>query len=284
MPAFALHQPVPPSPPDWLVHAALVDAPHLIGMPWQSLQGGRVNRVWRVGDRVVKLYDPAGDSPLFPNNPVAEAVSLHHLAGTRIAPQWLAQGLGWIAYRHIDGAAWAGNVRVVAQLLWRLQTLSAPALLPAGWRRLPGGSHALTRQTRAILAQCRSSLPAPPPVSVEPSTQTCVIHGDLVPGNIIISAADPVLIDWQCPAIGDPVEDMAHFLSPAMQFLYRGAVLTPDETATFLAACEPVMSSRYLAMAPLFHWRMAAHCMWKAERGEADYRDAMRLELAALRP
>ncbi len=284
MPASPLHQPATPLPPDWLVAAVVADAPHLTGTQWQSLRGGRVNRSWRVADCVVKLYDPAGHSPLFPNNPGAEAASLHHLTGSGVAPEWLGQGQGWIAYRHVEGAAWVRDVQVVAHLLHRLQTLPVPAVLPPGWRSLQGGSTAIIAQTRAILAQCSAALPEPPATDVGPSSQAFIIHGDLVPGNIIMSATGPVLIDWQCPAIGDPVEDMAHFLSPAMQFLYRGTVLTQRETTSFLAAYEPALADRYKALAPLFHWRMAAHCLWKAERGDDDYRAAMHLELAALQP
>ena len=33
------------------------------------------------------------------------------------------------------------------------------------------------------------------------------------------------LIDWQCPALGDPAEDIACFLSPAMQVIYGAGPL-----------------------------------------------------------
>ena len=104
-----------------------------------------------------------------------------------------------------------------------------------------------------------------------------------MPGNIITGPQGITLIDWQCPALGDPAEDLAAFLSPAMQWLYRGQTLTPDQEQVFLSAYpNPETTARYRALKPLFHWRMAAHCLWKSERGAQDYATALRLELQAL--
>jgi thiamine kinase-like enzyme len=108
-----------------------------------------------------------------------------------------------------------------------------------------------------------------------------VIHGDAVPGNILMSNQGVVLIDWQCPALGDPCEDIAAWLSPAMQWLYAGKPLTNAQADTFLNAFPSETAARYRTLAPLFHWRMAAHCQWKAQRGAADYHKALQLELAA---
>ena len=67
------------------------------------------------------------------------------------------------------------------------------------------------------------------------------------------------------------------FLSPAMQSLYRGNVLTRDEEAQFAAAYpDHRVVARYYALKPWFHWRMAAYCCWRGDL------DAMRLEMAAL--
>ena len=59
---------------------------------------------------------------------------------------------------------------------------------------------------------------------VAPVGHPCLIHGDTVPNNFIQSVDALVLIDWQCPALGDPVLDLAIFLSPAMQQIARGRV------------------------------------------------------------
>ena len=96
----------------------------------------------------------------------------------------------------------------------------------------------------------------------------------MVPGGL-------TLIDWQCPASGDPTEDIATFLSPAMQRLYRGTILSEAEREAFLAAYpDPAIVARYRALKSVYRWRMAAHCLWKAERGASDYAGALRLEFA----
>ena len=77
-----------------------------------------------------------------------------------------------------------------------------------------------------------------------------------------------------------PPEDLAAFLSPAMHWLYTGSCLTADQSATFLAGYpDAITRARYAALAPVLHWRIAAHCAWKARRGDADYAQALRLEL-----
>lgn len=104
-----------------------------------------------------------------------------------------------------------------------------------------------------------------------------------MPGNLLLNDDAVVLIDWQCPAIGDPAEDIAIFLSPAMQYVYRGKPLTDDEEAAFLAAYrDRAITRRYRALKPWFHWRMAAYCLWRARNGSPDYAPAFRLEAAAL--
>jgi aminoglycoside phosphotransferase (APT) family kinase protein len=59
------------------------------------------------------------------------------------------------------------------------------------------------------------------------------------------------LIDWQCPAVGDPCEDIAIFLSPAMQLAYRGTVLSRAEEQVFLTAYSDASTlKRYANIAP----------------------------------
>ena len=259
-----------------LMTAAMAALPTLRGAVWQPLSGGRTNHLWRVGDLVVKAYDPTAGTPLFPNDPAAEARALALLGPSGLAPHLAAAGDGWIAYAHVDGAPWRNDPAPVATALHRLHRQPG-----AGFRDLASGSAAILRQGHAIAGDCRATLPPPPPdPGLRPIGQSCLIHGDAVPGNIIVASGGVTLIDWQCPARGDPCEDLATFLSPAMQWLYRGAILTAAEAERFLAAYpDSALTARYSVLAPLFRWRMAAHCQWKAERGAADYATALKLEL-----
>ena len=94
-----------------------------------------------------------------------------------------------------------------------------------------------------------------------------LVHRDAGPGNLIDNGTDLMLIDWQCPGAGDPVEDLAAFLSPAFQILYGRAPLTADEEEAFLDAYPtPLVVRRLRRMRSSYDWRMAAYCGWRAER------------------
>lgn len=264
-------------PPEALIASVLARFPGIAQADWALLAGGRVNRLWRVGPLVIKAYDAAGGSPLFPNDPDAEARALTLAAPLGLAPPLAAQGSGWIAYHHASGTPWRADPALAARLLARVHGV---AVRTRTFRRPPIGPGAVAAQARLIAEACRGALPPLPLPPALPLPARAFLHGDAVAGNLIVSGEEGVLIDWQCPALGDPVDDLATFLSPAMQMLYRGAPLTGEESRAFLAAYpDPATVARYHAMAPLLHWRIAAHCLWRAERGAQGYRQALELEL-----
>lgn len=248
-----------------------------VGRDWQELHGGRVNRCWRVGGLVVKLFDPAGHSPLFPNDPAAEALMLRHLAGMDLAPTFRAAGDGWIAYDHVEGSIWreGADPAPVAAALSRLWDCAAPE----GVRCLASGSAALCDQIASL--SDKGERPAGPCAEVPP-VRPRLIHGDAVPGNIISGPSGVRLIDWQCPAIGDPTDDVSAFLSPAMRWIYGGTAPEPDLERQFLACIPQDIAGRYQSLKPLFHLRMMRHCRWRLRQGHADYGPALDLERAAL--
>ncbi|MGO4906732.1 phosphotransferase family protein [Pseudorhodobacter sp. W20_MBD10_FR17] len=268
-----LHSPTPN-----LRDAVIQAVPSLDG-PWHKLEGGRVNLLWRANDMVIKQYQHGGASPLFPNDPQAEANALTYLAPFDAAPKLVALGSGWLVYHYCHGAAWQFGPEYPAHTLARLHQIPVPQGI---FRAAPSGSAQLLAQAKAIAALCAARLP---PAPLDPDLApgpVCLIHGDAVPGNFILDQGRTTLIDWQCPAIGDPAEDIATFLSPAMQWLYRGAPLTAQETKSFRDATPAKNLARYDRLAMIYHWRMAAHCLWKAEHDAPDYAQALQLELAAL--
>jgi thiamine kinase-like enzyme len=117
-----------------------------------------------------------------------------------------------------------------------------------------------------------------------------LVHTDCGPGNLVRSRHGLVLIDWQCPGEGDPVEDLACFLSPAMMILYTAAPHKPAARSAFLAAYgDEAVVDRYLRDGPAWHYRIGAYCAWRAHRLSrrqpdvaARYRDALAAELALL--
>lgn len=266
--------PPPPDLPPAAAHALAGLLPACASADWHSLPGGRSNRVWRVGDLVVKCHDPATATPLFPNDAGIESQSLRLFAPRGLSPRLRAAGEGWIIYDHIPGQIGPGDPAAVAAMLHRLHGLSLP---DAPFRLLPNGSAALLSHARGFAPP---GLPPPPADPQIPPVTPCPVHADAVPGNILTTPAGPLLIDWQCPGMGDPVEDLATLLSPAMMWLYTGGK-APDGWAEALLKSYPdrATADRSRALLPLYRWRIAAHCALRAARGDAAYATALRMEL-----
>jgi len=262
---------------------------------WHALAGGRTNSLWRVtGDRhdlVVKLFRPEAQTPLFCNDPDAEVRALEALQGIGIAPEYVANGITEVGpslvYAHVEGRSWQppDDIAPVARSLARLHATPVPDELDSA----PGHAADLRQQARDMLAQIGAAGDAvlalePIPRDDSALTGKAFLHGDPTAGNALVSGRTITFIDWQCPVRGDPVLDLAVFLSPAMQWVSGNRPLTTAEEGAFLAAYgDEGIAARYRALAPLFHWRMAAYCLWRAARGDAGYSEAATLEVVRLR-
>lgn len=261
--------PSPETPETALVRLGAAD------QPWQPLPGGRSNRLWHVGRFVVKRYDAAAASPLFPNDPHAEALALSLFAPLKIAPTLRAAGEDWVIYEHREGSTWplSAEPASIARLLYRLHSAPIP---PQHFRTLPNGSSAILHHARTFGADC----PIPPPPDPQiPPVPPRPVHADPVLGNILSTAEGPLLIDWQCPGMGDPAEDLATLLSPAMMWLYTGQTAPPGWDEALLSAYpDHRVANRTRTLLPVYRWRIMAHCAWKAARGSADYAKALQIE------
>jgi thiamine kinase-like enzyme len=109
-----------------------------------------------------------------------------------------------------------------------------------------------------------------------------LLHTDVVPGNLILGEKGLRLIDWQCPAIGDPIVDIMMFLSPGMHQIYGSGKLSMKEHEAFLMSLNCKLRNRYNIIGPLYHWRLAAYCFWKAEQGFIEYENAALAEIDLL--
>ena len=84
-----------------------------------------------------------------------------------------------------------------------------------------------------------------------------------------------VLIDWQCCAIGDPSEDIACALSPAMHHLYGEGTLDLSTRRNFIKFYgNKEIAQRYHLLGHLYHARIAAYCLWRVRHGDQDYEAA----------
>ena len=259
---------------------------------WSPLTGGRTNQIWRVGDGpnaiVCKLFSSVRGTDLFPNSPEDEALALQALTKSRIAPVYIGalsiSAGNCLLYRFVKGEPAGTNVASVATVLKELHAFPPPA----GLRKINGGSGEILRQGDEILAKCvgahkRLLMALRPPTINTNAARPVFLHGDPVPQNIVLASHGAVLVDWQCPALGDPCEDLSTFLSPAMQTLYGNGPLSTKQRQEFLTAYNMPETTHRLGQLQLhFNWRMAAHCLWKTENGEADYEQGLALELAEL--
>ena len=259
---------------------------------WHDLPGGKRNRSWYVpapvGAVVVKVFRPDQSSAAFPNSAPAEAAALKALRGQKIAPDPVASDLDtdppMVVYRHIAGATGWPDPQAFGSLLRRLHAMPPPP----GLRPAPGASEGLRAEIHAMLrgvadqdlSRIGALMPCQP---VAPWPRQVFLHGDPVPGNVIGSDAGPRLIDWQCPAAGDPVHDLAIHLSPGMAQAYGFPL--PDASyrdALLNAYADPEITQRYRRLEPFYAGWLAAYCSLRAREGEPGYAAAADLELARL--
>ncbi len=240
----------------------------------KPLAGGYLNAVFRVRgdgvDWVVKRFAVDLPPSLFPNLPEAEHLALQRLSPLRAAPHPIAFFSGdapVLVYEFFAGEEWNGDLAAVAALLQRIRRADI-----SGFRNVPMQPRDILDQAEIFAAHCSAEFQSrlratrPAPVAV-PDVARGVIHTDLGPGNLIAGAQGLVAIDWQCPAAGDPVEDLAAFLSPAFQILYGRAPLgAAEERELLIQYGDDEAVARLGILRRFFDWRMAAYCAMRSEQ------------------
>ena len=254
------------------------------------LTGGYWNETLRVRgggvDWVVKAYRSSAGQTLFPNLPEAEARALEALAGRAVAPAPVgffpasdavgdddSRGRVGVTVSH-PGAPGGGGGAAVAGLLRRQHGIAAD-----GFRTLAMAPAAILEQgdrllalagTDALAGAARARRPAM--VDGPPPRARALVHTDAGPGNLIDGPAGLRLIDWQCPGLGDPAEDLWSFASPGFQILSERAPLDRAERAAFLAAYDDAeVAGRLRYLEPYLAYRMIGYCCQR--RGQLSGRD-----------
>jgi thiamine kinase-like enzyme len=256
---------------------------------WHTQTGGRTNKVWRlVGeeDLICKLYIETAANPLFNNTPHAEYRCLLWLVGSDIAPtpyKFLKTPFGEVLlYNYIKGETWSCDVGTVSELLTRVHKHK----YPSGLRVLSNIPTDIKQTGFEIINKLncyhKNKLKKIcPDVSIS-DIEPVLLHTDVVPGNLILGGEGLRLIDWQCPAIGDPIVDIVMFLSPGMHEIYGSGKLSMKDHETFLKNLSNQLRNRYNTIGSLYHWRLAAYCFWKAEQGFKEYENAALAEIDLL--
>jgi thiamine kinase len=242
-----------------------------------ALTGGYLNQVFRLRgggiDWVVKRFLPETELALFPNLPEPEhrAMSMANQLG--LAPKPVAfidrTDLTVLVYDYVEGEMWSDGVADVAEMLKRLRAAD-----PSSFRSVPMTPEGILVEGEAFLPKIarerrqRIEAARPKPVAIDP-VKPVLLHTDIGPGNIIVEQGTGrlVVIDWQCPAAGDPVQDAVAFLSPGFQILYSRLPLTRQQEADFFTAYDDAaFKSRYDVMLPFYDWRMAGYCAMRIDK------------------
>ena len=248
---------------------------------WTTLPGGRTNRLvlgaFADGKRVFKFFNESRSNPLFPNAIDDEQNALEALAGTGLAPTPRGRvntDFGaCIVYDFVDGAVPEQTSIDTIKALSRLHAQKPGK----GMRQIFGDPADIVKQGLSFIAddhsdraaKLRNSVPEVP--KLKPAS-VCFLHADPTPANSIMTPQGITFVDWQCPATGDPVHDLAIALSPAMHVVDGAEPLQPTQIERFLDAYgDAGVTQRYRALSPLYHWRMACYCQWKAQAGAAEF-------------
>jgi hypothetical protein len=253
-------------------------------------QGGHTSQVWKLTPRsgpelFAKASFPRRGTPLFPNLPSQEWQAMLHLGGSGVAPFPVGK---------IDLPD--GGALLVSQAAPRGKDLSASALADL-LARIHGTApwFGLKRQdttARAIIAHGEDMLGRDKIpkwlLRLKPRITACdpaplrLIHRDLVPANVAVATdGHAVALDWQCPALGDPCEDLAHATSPAMQSLTETHPMLGIEDVVE-AYPDATIRARFYRVEAAYRWRMACYCLWQVRNGNTLYQAALELECAAL--
>jgi len=260
------------------------------------LTGGFWNQVYRlqVGEKlmVIKQFFKGVANPMFPVMPDTEAAALSYLQGSTCAPEPIAYlpqtpAGDILLYSYVAGLPWQLDpqnaekcTKDVAELLARVHRMPIDVNAKNSFRLLPQSPQELFAHSLTMLSECDETLLGPlehlkQTLADCPRTVPCapaLVHTDCGPGNIIVGDAGPCLIDWQCPGLGDPLQDVFTFTSPAMQILYHCEPLADGVIQHFFqsyfqaqSASSDVdaMKGRLPLVQVYHHFRFAAYCAYR---------------------
>lgn len=234
---------------------------------------------------------------MYPNLADHEATALAVLGPRGLAPQLVRQEPAVLTYRFVPGTMWRSGVADVASLLRAIHAGPTPRglrhLCASAEQARAHGDEMVAAASVKAAAELREVRPTVASSAVV--RRRSLVHTDCGPGNLVRSRRGLVLIDWQCPGLGDPVEDIACFVSPAMMILYQQKPHSARVMGQFVAAYgESVQGratvARYHRDAAAWHYRIGGYCLWRADRLArrlpdiaARYRRALAAEVAFIR-
>ncbi|MTI06712.1 aminoglycoside phosphotransferase family protein [Roseibium denhamense] len=226
---------------------------------------------------VIKEFFPENeDNPLYPTLPRQEADALSVLAKHGLAPDLEAffetpTGSPMLVYGYPAPRSREIDVREAAELIGRIASLPEPV----PWHQtVPAGFEEVLARGDAMLAMIPQSRKAANLKRLRPKdgggtgavVPRKLVHRSFCLGTIQATGFGARLIDWQFAGLGDPVEDIAGFLSPGLATLYGLHALVAYAEEMFLAHYpDQDTAARYLEERPAYHWQFAAYCLYRQE-------------------
>ncbi|MHA7776528.1 phosphotransferase [Roseibium sp. M-1] len=238
-------------------------------------------RFWRLDvpgrSYVIKEFFPENeDNPLYPTLPSQEADALAVLARHGLAPDLEAftrspVGTPLLIYGYPAPVDNEIGVAEVAELIGRFAALKEQ--IP-GHQTVPAGYHEVLARGDAMLALIPGSRKAANLKRLRPrdaavsrrEIQRTLVHRSFCLGTIQATGDGARLIDWQFAGYGDPVEDIACFVSPGLATLYGIHPLVAYAEELFLQHYpDQETVSHFQEERSAYHWCLAAYCLFRHE-------------------
>jgi len=232
---------------------------------FEELRGGVSSEIWKVGDVCVKRALPRlrvaqrWEAPVERNRYERLWMEAAAAAAPGAAPRILAhdESAGVFAMEYIHAPVWKEDLRrgktdvaFAAQVGAKLASIHmATAGRDDVARRFATDHifHAIRLEPYLVsTGQAHPDLCGRMAFLVERTAKTklCLVHGDVSPKNILVSARGPVFLDAECAWYGDPAFDLAFCLN----HLLLKCLWVPARRSAFLE-CFDALARSYLEIA-----------------------------------
>lgn len=226
---------------------------------------------------VIKEFFPGNeDNPLYPTLPDQEADALSVLARHDLAPELEAFAKSpaetpILVYGYKPPQSVEIDVAEAAGLIGRFAAIDEPV---PGHQIVPAGFHEVLQDGDAILDTIPDSRKAINLKRLRPDetainrrdVERSLVHRSFCLGTILATGDGARLIDWQYAGMGDPVEDIAGFVSPGLATLYGLHPLVAELEEKFLQSYPDRKTvDRFMQERTAYHWRLAAYCLMRSE-------------------
>jgi aminoglycoside phosphotransferase (APT) family kinase protein len=178
-----------------------------------------------------------------------------------------------LVYEFFAGDVWREDAAAVGRLLRRLHDM--PVTADSAFRQLPLETVAILHQADHLLAQATSDALVHQLRALRPDPQPrpllarlALVHTDAWAGNFVQNGRQLRLIDWQCPGLGDPAEDVWTFLYAGYEMLLGWPRFGEGVIAEFWRGygVDTAVSHHLQILAPTYTYRLAAHCCLRQQQ------------------